>query len=96
MSTCGAIGVMLIAGREVAAMTCGLERGHEVDQLVGLGEHIPGGYREPRHEWIGTARVYPATPHRALLEWTDVMMDARPDADLLDPDETFDVDVDLR
>ena len=82
---CGAIGALVVGGRVVGQLRCTREIGHDEDQLVGLGEH-----REPRHEWIGTRRVYPATPHEARLTWTP---EAEPDLDLFDPDESFDVDV---
>tara|TARA_B100000700_G_scaffold313331_1_gene398195 strand:+ start:894 stop:1334 length:441 start_codon:yes stop_codon:yes gene_type:complete len=90
MSTCGAIGALTVGGRVVGQVKCDLEAGHDEDQLVNLGEHIPGGYREPRHEWIGTRRVYPATPHAMTLTWTP---EAEPDLDLFDPDEEMDVAV---
>lgn len=38
------------------------------------------------------ANLYPATPHGATLTWTP---EADPDLDLFDPDESFDVDVEL-
>lgn len=92
MTACGAVGALVVGGRVVGQLRCDREAGHDEDQLAGLGEHIPGGYREPRHEWIGTRRVYPATPHEARLTWTP---EAEPDLDLFDPGEAFDVDVEL-
>jgi len=91
MPASAAAGALMVGGRVVGQLRCDREAGHDEDQLVGLGEHIPGGYREPRHEWIGTKRVYPATPHEARLTWTP---EAEPDLDLFDPDEVFDVVVD--
>jgi hypothetical protein len=92
MTACGAIGALIVGGRVVGQLRCDRELGHDEDALVGLGERIPGGYRPPRDEWIGTRRAYPATPHGATLEWTP---EADPDLDLFDPDESFDVDVEL-
>lgn len=92
MTACGAVGALMVGGRVVGQLRCDREAGHDEEQLVGLGEHIPGGYREPRHEWIGTKRVYPPTPHRVTLEWTP---ERDPDLDLFDPGERFDVDVEL-
>lgn len=92
MTACGAIGALMVGGRVVGQLRCDREAGHDEDALVGLGERIPGGYRPPRDEWIGTRRVYPATPHGATLTWTP---EADPDLDLFDPDESFDVDVEL-
>lgn len=92
MTACGAVGALMVGGKVVGQLRCERELGHDEDALVGLGEHIPGGYRPPRDEWIGTARVYPATPHAVTLEWTP---EREPDLDLFDPDERFDVNVEL-
>jgi len=76
-----------------ALVRCTLDAGHDVDELVGLGEHIPGGGRA-HGEWVGTKRVFYGTLHEYVLTWgnpegVDI------DADIYDPDETFDLEVDI-
>lgn len=90
MTVCGAVGALMVGGRVVGQVRCELDVGHDERVLVGLGEHIPGGYRRPEDEWHGTKRYYPATPHAMTLTWTP---EAEPDLDLFDPAEPFDVDV---
>ena len=64
---CGAIGAMMVAGREIAAFVCELDAGH-------------GAF---------------GIDHHASVTWRDTTIEQLPDADLFDPDESFDVDVDL-
>ena len=89
MTSCGAVGALMVGGRVVGQVRCDLEARHDERVLVGLGEVIPGGYRRPEDEWHGTRRYYPATPHAMTLTWTP---EAEPDLDLFDPDEIFDAD----
>lgn len=95
MTVCGAVGALIVGGRVVGQLRCGLEAGHDVeswrDPLFG---HVNAEqYAAINRE--GNARALEhvePTPHRAVLEWTP---EAEPDLDLFDPDERFDVDVEL-
>jgi hypothetical protein len=89
---CDAVGALMVGGRVVGQLRCEKAAGHDERVLVGLGQVIPGGYRQPEDEWQGTARYYSATPHAMTLEWTP---EAEPDLDLFDPAESFDVEVPL-
>lgn len=53
---------------------------------------LPAGHDEARLGGIFGREQIPATPHEARLTWTP---EAEPDLDLFDPDERFDVDVEL-
>jgi hypothetical protein len=83
--TCRAVGDLIVAGNRVGWLRCGEPAGHEQPQHY----YAPGeGVTQP-------VEYEPGTPHRAVLEWSDdaVELDAWPEA--YDPDETFDVDVEL-
>jgi hypothetical protein len=82
--TCRAVGDLIVAGNRVGWLRCGEPAGHERERTVIAEDQWP--------------RIEGGTPHRAVLEWTEwpdnaVELDAWPEA--YDPDETFDVDVEL-
>lgn len=96
MTRCNATAELVDANMRIIpgiTLVCELEAGHNERQLVELGEHIPGGYRPPEDEWVGTARYYPATEHAHTLRWPDPT--AAELAEVLDPDESFDLEVDI-
>lgn len=89
---CGAIGALIVGGRVVGSIHCDLEKGHDEEQRVRLGEHIPGGYRHPGDWADNVTRIYPATDHAMTLRWRP---EEDPDLDLFDAAEKFDLNVEL-
>ncbi len=80
MTACGAIGALTVGGRVVGQLRCELEAGHNVA-------------RELELPWrSGLRPTVPGTPHAVRLEWAP---EAEPDLDLFDPDERFDVEVEI-
>lgn len=80
MTACGAVGALMVGGRVVGQIRCELEAGHDEPTEISLA------WRPSR------PLVMAGTPHEARLTWTP---EAEPDLDLFDPDERFDVDVEL-
>jgi len=83
MTVCGAVGALMVGGRVVGQLRCGLEAGH-AEGIFPRATSEPGA--------IPRVYQFAATPHRVVLEWTP---ETDPDLDLFDPAESFDVDVPL-
>lgn len=88
MTKCNAIGALMVGGRVVGQIRCGLDAGHDAPIYIWHPSvpvklrHIGEGYPAPLSHFV--------TPHRAVLEWTP---ESDPDLDLFDPAERFDADV---
>lgn len=80
MTACGAVGALTVGGRVVGQLRCELEAGHDESYFV------PDS--DPGRPFV----LEPGTPHAVRLEWTP---EAEPDLDLFDPDERFDVEVEI-
>lgn len=81
MTVCGAVGALIIDGREVAALRCERPAGH--DTSVGPLDNAWAIRFAERRIANGVPLV--ATPHAFTFEWRDAI--EAPDMDLLDPDE---------
>lgn len=81
MTTCNAIGALMVGGRVVGQIRCEREAGH----AEGI---FPRVMSEPGA--IPTVYQFEPTPHAMTLTWTP---EAEPDLDLFDPGEVMDVDV---
>lgn len=77
-ATCPAIGALVVAGHVVGQLRCTEVVGH--DELKVRNPGFPD-------------ESYEATPHRAVLEWTDP--EDTVDVDLFDPKEVFDLNIEL-
>lgn len=88
MTACGAIGALMVGGRVVGQLRCELDAGHEIS--VGRLDNVDS--LKLARERIAAGQPFAATPHRVTLTWTP---ERDPDLDLFDPDESFDVDVEL-
>lgn len=84
MTACGAIGALIVGGRVVGELRCELSAGHR-RECQACRWHDDFGSRAPlEHD-------HPEA-HRMTLEWAP---EAEPDLDLFDPDEHFDVTVEI-
>jgi hypothetical protein len=85
--TCKALGYITVGGRNVGLVRCARPAGHAVER--GPGYPMDSG------RWA--TRTLPGTPHLVTLSWSDdspsLPADDWPEAE--DPDETFDVEVEL-
>lgn len=87
MTACRAPGVIIIGGKRVGQVRCGLEAGHDRRRVESVGQ---GDLLAP---WLATVRTIEPTPHAVTLEWLDPM--ELPDLALFDPNETFDAVVEI-
>lgn len=85
MTTCGAVGALMVGGRVVGQIKCELEAGHDVAR-----PEWPPLDLYPGFPIRGRIPAEPATPHAMTLTWTP---EREPDLDLFDPAETMDVEV---
>lgn len=98
MTTCGAVGALMVGGRVVGQVKCELDAGHDEPTRRLVHDYSGGVYLCRRCEASRLAAVHfdceplPAAPHAMTLTWTP---EAEPDLDLFDPAESFDVDVPL-
>lgn len=91
MTACGAVGALIIDGREVAALRCEREAGHDQPDRchvrhASVTEPCAVKRKSDRRR-LGTDFCAPRAilPHAFTFEWRDVI--EAPDMDLLDPDE---------
>lgn len=82
MTKCNAVGALIVGGRVVGQVRCDLEAGHdEPVYFPTLGE----GLTHP-------VEYEPPTPHSMTMTWAP---EEEPDLDLFDPDESFDLTIEL-
>lgn len=87
MTACGAIGALMVGGRVVGELRCEKDAGHAdgvFPRIVDRG-YLDGGIAPVVYQFA-------PTPHSMTLTWAP---EGEPDLDLFDPDESFDVVVDL-
>lgn len=97
MTACPSVAYLVVDGREVAMLRCSLEAGHDVERWAnGLGDLLDAA-AYARHNSLGgesLPKIDP-TPHEARLTWDNPegLLDSWPE--YADPDEGFDLEVDI-
>lgn len=94
MTACGAVGMLTVGNRIVTQLRCELDALHVEPTAIyldprGFEVSYSGGI-DPGDPTATPLRMAPGSPHRMAFEW-DVDPVPMPDADLFDPDESFDV-----
>lgn len=97
---CPSVAYLVVDGREVGLLRCTLEAGHNDGPFPKVLERPvwhPASDEAPElGYWSGMTRVQlEATPHQHTLKWDDPegLIDSWPEYD--DPDEGFDLEVDI-
>ena len=86
MSRCPDKAFLTVGGRRVAALRCQLDAGHDVGRRCDVCEA----------NGVAGCSVFLGLPHSFTLEWSDVVPPPDlPEPDLYDPDERFDVPVEV-
>lgn len=104
MTHCNSTAYIVVDGREVGMLACELDEGHHDDRrlhpLGGIIDEVdyPDAMREYDARVTEPHRqdawpILPGTPHARTLTWADVTPDDIDEA--FDPDEAFDLEVDI-